>query len=152
MSETVNVENVIKIYEVLIKLSTLADKYNELVNTYRDLISKEIEIKLPQLGTIPVEPRKLKELRPLPVPVCVETDETFNAIHFGKKICLRFVGAFANDIKCYSRMTIANLIEMTCNIADVLEKTANDIDQYVNVLPKIIETLKTIVAESKLLS
>jgi hypothetical protein len=148
----VNVESIIKTYEVLTRLSALADKYNELVNTYKDLISKDIEIRAPQLGTIFVEPAKFKELRPLPVPMCVETDEVFNAVHFGKKICIRYVDAYTNDIRCYSKMTIADLMELACNIGDTLEKIASDLEHYTNVLPKIIDALKTIVAESKLLS
>ena len=149
----VNIENVVKLYDLLVKLGALADKYNELVNVYKDLISKEIEVKLPQLGTIFVEPARFKELKPLPVPVCIETDSEFNAVYFGKRICIRRVDAFTSDIKCYtSKMTIADLIELTCNVNGVLEKIANDLEHYVNVLPRIIETLKTIVAEAKLLS
>jgi hypothetical protein len=149
----VDVENVVKTYETLLRLSTLADKYNELINTYKDTISKEVEIRVPQLGTIFVEPARFKELKPLPVPVCIETDSEFNAVYFGKRICIRRVDAFTSDIRCYSsKITVAELMELACNIGDVLEKMANDLEHYVNVLPKIIDALKTIVAETKLLS
>jgi hypothetical protein len=153
MSDVVDVENIVKTYNLLSKLSALADKYNELISTYKDIISKKVEISVPQLGTIFVEPAKFKELEPLPVPMCVETDKTFNAVYFGRRICLRWDESYTTDIKCYSsEMTVANLIELACNISNVLEKIANDIERYVNVLPKIIDALKTIIAESKLLS
>jgi hypothetical protein len=149
----VDVENVVKTHEALLKLSALADKYNELINVYKDIISKEIEVELPQLGTIYVEPAKFKELKPLPVPVCIETDKTFNAVHFGKRICLKWSESYTIDVRCYtSKMTVADLIELTCNISRVLENVSRDIEKYVNILPKVIETLKTIVAEAKLLS
>jgi len=147
------IDVVVKTYEALIKLSSLADKYNELANTYKDLLFKEVEIKVPQLGTIYVEPTKFKELKPLPVPACIETDETFNAVHFGKRICLKWGESYTKDIRCYtSKMTIADLIELSCNISNVLENVSKDIEKYVNILPKIIETLKTMLAETMLLS
>ena len=153
MSDVVDVESVVRLYEMLVKISALVDKYNELINAYKDLISKEIEVKLPQLGTIYVEPTKFKELKPLPVPACIETDETFNAVHFGKRICLKWGESYTKDIRCYtSKMTIADLIELSCNISNVLENVSKDIEKYVNILPKIIETLKTMLAETMLLS
>jgi hypothetical protein len=153
MSEAVDIESVVKMYDTLLKLSSLAERYNELINTYKDLISKEVEIKSPQLGSVFVEPRKFKRLQPLPIPVCMETDSEFNEIYFGRRICIRHSDGFTKDIRCYtSRMTIADLFELTCNISDVLEKLTKDLEQYNDALPKIIEILKTIVAETKLLS
>jgi len=147
------IDVVVKTYEALIKLSSLADKYNELVNAYKDLISKKIEIKVPQLGAIPVPSRVFREFKALPIPACVETNLEFNEVYFGRRICLRQHNVSTTEIKCYSsEMTLSSLIELSCNVGDVLEKLAKDLEQYNDVLPKIIETLKTIVAEARLLS
>jgi hypothetical protein len=150
---SVNIDEAVKVYNALMKLSAIADKYNELINMYRDLLGKVIEIEIPRLGSIPVEPRKFREFVPQPVPACIESGEEFNEIYFGKRICLRHVDGYTTDIRCYSsKMTIANLIELACNVSDVLEKLAKELDDSTNVLSKAIESLKTIVAESKLLS
>jgi hypothetical protein len=153
MSDVIDIDNVVKTFETLARLSSLADRYNELVNTYKDLLSKEVEIIVPKVGSVFIEPKKFKRLQPLPVPICIESDAEFNEIYFGRRICIRWSDSFTKDIRCYSsKMTIADLMELTCNISNVLEKIANDLEHHVNVLPKIIDALKTIVAESKLLS
>jgi hypothetical protein len=150
---SVDVDRVVTLYDVLLRLSSLADKYNELINVYKDLLTKEVEIKVPQLGNIFIEPRKFKEFIPLPAPTCIETDKEFNTIYFGKRICIRWTDTYTQDIRCYSnKMTITDLAELSCNISDILEKTVSDLEQYVDTLPRVIEKLKTIIAESKLLS
>jgi predicted metal-binding protein len=146
------VDKAVKVYELLAP-GSIIERFNELVNEYESVLLTKVKISVPALRRVQINPRKFKKLVTHPLPHCKEEDWEFNEVNFGtgKTICLTNITHGRE--RCYpAEISILNLLELTCNIADILESLKSDIEKAVNELPKIIETLKTIIAESKLFS
>jgi hypothetical protein len=151
-AELINV--VIKVYEELLSPGSITDKYNSLVNEYNKLLSARVRISIPMLGQLQIKPRKFKRVVSLPLPRCIEDDWEFDRIRFSDdRICLLGARGVGYRDSCYpSEISFDSLIELVCNIGDVLESAKTDIDKAVSELPKIIDAIKTIIAEEKLLA
>jgi hypothetical protein len=148
------VNAVVKLYEELLSPGSIVDKYNSLVDEYRKLLSARVRISIPMLGQLKIKPRKFKKFVPLPLPHCIEDAWEFDRVHFGDKICLvGGAGGVGYRDSCYpNEISFEGLMEVVCNIGDILESAKADIGAAVSELPKIIDTIKTIIAEGKLLS
>ena len=153
-SGTELVNAVVKLYEELLSPGSIVDKYNSLVDEYRKLLSTRVRISIPMLGQLKIKPRKFKKFVPLPLPHCVEDVWEFDRVYFSDRICLvGGSGGVGYRDSCYpDEISFEGLMEVVCNIGDILESMRADIGMAVSELPKIIETIKTVIAEGKLLS
>ena len=82
---------------------------------------------------------------------CVATDKKISRVTIGTDgmICLHYYGEpYSSEHRCYDLRGIflTNLIELECNLREILPKIENDLRTWINKYGQFVETLKKIVA------
>jgi hypothetical protein len=137
------VEAVRRFADVLSRVAPMMSELTELAKTRVSLVGELPDKPEIVLG---VDERPLYDLKLVPTPVCRATEHTFNYVSIkGGRVTL-----VANETgkRFYSlrHATVGELLELWCNVGDVLEELTKTLTEAEGRLPNIIAKLRELLA------